>query len=82
MFDLRKSYLSIVRNETKCYMLYCAARLLFTRRHDVDLISADIIHKYVRDVYYKRFPELESLVPQPLEYMRTVMVRIGQHSPV
>lgn len=32
----------------------------------------NIIHKYCRDNYEKRFPELDSLVPTPLEYMRTV----------
>jgi len=30
-----------------------------------------IVHKYARDVYTKRFPELESLVVQPLEYLMT-----------
>jgi len=30
-----------------------------------------IVHKYARDVYSKRFPELESLVVQPLEYLMT-----------
>eukprot|EP00088_Acartia_fossae_P068978 TRINITY_DN887_c0_g1_i10.p1 TRINITY_DN887_c0_g1~~TRINITY_DN887_c0_g1_i10.p1 ORF type:complete len:521 (+),score=164.32 TRINITY_DN887_c0_g1_i10:49-1563(+) len=30
-----------------------------------------IIHKFARDVYTKRFPELESLVVQPLEYLMT-----------
>lgn len=30
-----------------------------------------IVHKYARDVYTKRFPELESLVIQPLEYLMT-----------
>ena len=34
----------------------------------------DVVHKFVRDVYYKRFPELESLVHLPLEYVRTVKV--------
>ena len=31
-------------------------------------------HYYIscRDNYEKRFPELDSLVPTPLEYMRTV----------
>jgi len=29
------------------------------------------IHKFARDIYSKRFPELESLVVQPLEYMMT-----------
>lgn len=31
-----------------------------------------LIHRFVRDKYSKRFPELESLVVQPLEYMMTV----------
>lgn len=31
-----------------------------------------IIHKFCRDNYLKRFPELESLVPTPIEYMRTI----------
>jgi len=30
-----------------------------------------IVHKFARDVYTKRFPELESLVVQPLEYLMT-----------
>nr|CAI5861079.1 unnamed protein product [Callosobruchus analis] len=30
------------------------------------------VHKFVRDKYSKRFPELESLVVNPLEYVRTV----------
>lgn len=30
------------------------------------------IHKYVRDLYAKRFSELESLVVNPLEYITTV----------
>ncbi|XP_023329470.1 U4/U6 small nuclear ribonucleoprotein Prp31 [Eurytemora carolleeae] len=40
-------------------------------------LAADIdhemntVHKYARDVYTKRFPELESLVVQPLEYLMT-----------
>jgi len=29
------------------------------------------IHKFTKDKYNKRFPELESLVPSPLEYLRT-----------
>lgn len=32
----------------------------------------NIIHKFVRDKYAKRFPELESLVPNSLDYIRTV----------
>ncbi|XP_023254476.1 U4/U6 small nuclear ribonucleoprotein Prp31 [Seriola lalandi dorsalis] len=32
----------------------------------------NIIHKFTRDKYSKRFPELESLVPDSLDYIRTV----------
>ncbi|CAF0928488.1 unnamed protein product [Brachionus calyciflorus] len=32
----------------------------------------NIIHKYIRDKYSKRFPELESLVPNALDYIKTV----------
>lgn len=32
----------------------------------------NIIHKFVKDKYSKRFPELESLVPGALEYVSTV----------
>lgn len=31
-----------------------------------------IIHRFVRDKYQKRFPELESLIITPLEYIRSV----------
>jgi len=30
------------------------------------------IHKFTKDKYNKRFPELESLVPTPLEYLKTL----------
>jgi len=33
--------------------------------------ETSIIHKFARDIYTKRFPELESLVVQPLEYLLT-----------
>lgn len=32
----------------------------------------NVIHKFVRDKYAKRFPELESLVQMPLDYINTV----------
>lgn len=38
-------------------------------------LVSDIIHKFTRDKYSKRFPELESLVPDSLDYIRTVKVR-------
>lgn len=33
-----------------------------------------LIHKYIRDKYAKRFPELESLVPNSLDYIKTIKV--------
>lgn len=36
--------------------------------HMVDL------HKRIRDIYHHRFPELETLLPDPLEYTKTVSV--------
>lgn len=38
---------------------------------DIDSEIATI-HKFVRDKYQKRFPELDSLVMSPLEYVKTV----------
>ena len=36
----------------------------------------DVIHKFTRDNYAKRFPELESLIHTPMEYIKTVKVSI------
>ena len=36
---------------------------------------AGVIHKFLRDNYGKRFPELEQLVLHPLDYLRTVKAR-------
>lgn len=30
------------------------------------------MHKTIRDLYYKKFPELESIVFNPIEYVRCV----------
>uniref|UniRef100_A0A8C6M2Q5 U4/U6 small nuclear ribonucleoprotein Prp31 n=1 Tax=Nothobranchius furzeri TaxID=105023 RepID=A0A8C6M2Q5_NOTFU len=38
----------------------------------------NIIHKFTRDKYSKRFPELESLVPDALDYIRTVKDELKQ----
>ncbi len=37
-------------------------------------VEINIIHKYIRDKYAERFPELESLVPSAMDYMRTVRI--------
>ncbi len=31
-----------------------------------------VVHKYIRDRYASKFRELETLVPNPIEYARTV----------
>lgn len=33
-----------------------------------------LIHKFIRDLFAKKFPELESLVLNPLEYVKTVQI--------
>ncbi|CAB3407530.1 unnamed protein product [Caenorhabditis bovis] len=40
---------------------------------DIDS-EINVIHKFVRDKYEKRFPELETLVPNPLDYLATVQL--------
>lgn len=32
------------------------------------------LHKRIRDIYHARFPELETLLPDPLEYTKTVAI--------
>ena len=41
----------------------------------ISLYVIDVIHKFTRDNYAKRFPELESLIHTPMEYIKTVKVR-------
>ena len=53
-------------------MLFCSLQPEFT-----SVFLSDIIHKFTRDKYSKRFPELESLVPDSLDYIRTVKVSWG-----
>ena len=33
-------------------------------------------HRYIADMYSKKFPELENLIPSPIDYVKTVQ-RIG-----
>lgn len=37
----------------------------------------NIIHKFVRDKFAKRFPELESLVPMPMEYILSILILVS-----
>ena len=46
---------------------------MYTLYHCVSYV--DVIHKFTRDNYAKRFPELESLIHTPMEYIKTVKVR-------
>jgi len=34
----------------------------------------DIIQNFVKNIYHKRFPELEQLVQLPMDYLKTVKV--------
>jgi U4/U6 small nuclear ribonucleoprotein PRP31 len=45
----------------------------FVVQVDEELLN---VYRYVVDLYAKKFPELESLVPNPMDYVRVVM-RIG-----
>jgi U4/U6 small nuclear ribonucleoprotein PRP31 len=38
--------------------------------------AIDIIHNFVRTIYHKRFLELEQLVQLPVDYLKTVKVRL------
>lgn len=53
---------------------YCGMQNIFINSCNW-FCALDVVHKFVRDGYYKRFPELESLVHLPLEYVKTVKVR-------
>ncbi len=37
-----------------------------------------IVHKFAKDKYSKRFPELETLVVQPLDYLLTAKELMNQ----
>lgn len=52
----------------------CSRVCLPLSGHLPSMSHLDIIHKFIRDKYSKRFPELESLVPNALDYIRTVKV--------
>lgn len=43
-------------------------------RLTLSAVVIGVIHKFLRDKYSKRFPELEQLVLHPLDYFRTVKV--------
>jgi U4/U6 small nuclear ribonucleoprotein PRP31 len=50
--------------------------LISTCTEYVSVIDKEIlnIHKYIRDIYLPKFPELENLILNPLEYVRVVML--------
>ena len=55
------------------FVLLCKQQ---TNKQKTRCCVLDVIHKFVRDLYSKRFPELESLVHTAIEYVRTVQVRV------
>lgn len=46
--------------------------MLGSHKHRNQFHFSAIIHRYVRDKYQKRFPELESLIISPQDYIRSV----------
>lgn len=34
--------------------------------------DVNVVHKFLRDKYQKRFPELETVVPTPIEFIKCV----------
>lgn len=44
------------------------------RPSEINLPILGIIHKYAKDNYLQRYPELDSLVQQPLDFLKTVKV--------
>ena len=59
---------------------YCVLPLSHVYETCCCQLITDVIHKYVRDKYTGRFPELDSLVHTPLEYIKTVQVHLYIHS--
>ena len=53
------------------YLLIVDANHLLVKIDD----EIEIIHNFVKEIYKKRFPELEQLVQLPLDYLKTVQVR-------
>lgn len=65
-------YQLIVKLSNVCIcLLLLLLNLFFQLAADIDG-EIHVIHKFVRDKYEKRFPELETLVPNPLEYLAAV----------
>lgn len=53
------------------YLLIVDANHLLVKIDD----EIEIIHNFVKEIYKKRFPELEQLVQLPMDYLKTVQVR-------
>ncbi|CAK9300160.1 unnamed protein product [Gordionus sp. m RMFG-2023] len=62
-----QSFEGIIENHHEYQLIVEANNLAVEIENEIN-----VIHKYIRDVYTKRFPELESLIPTPLEYILTV----------
>lgn len=55
--------------DLSCFVPTSCSSLLLKSRFIPRVPSADTIYKFAKDKYSKRFPELETLVVQPLEYL-------------
>lgn len=63
-------------NETLCQLLNKSNKLLLAIESEIP-----VIHKYLRDIYMLKFPELETLIPNPVDYTKVVM-RIGNSNDI
>jgi RNA processing factor Prp31 len=70
------TYNTLQREPDKLTILRKATDLIVEANNltvEID-VEINIIHKYIRDKYTKRLPELESLVQPAMDYMRTVRI--------
>ena len=63
-------------NDTLYQLLDKSNKLLLDIENEIP-----IIHKYLRDIYMLKFPELESIIPNPVDYTKIVQ-RIGNASDI
>jgi hypothetical protein len=72
--EVEKQHTTLLRN----LLILDCAYLLFVAPRTANEMAARIldeiriIHKFVRDKYALKFPELEQLVPNPMDYIRVV----------
>jgi len=64
---LNKDFSGPVENHPEYSLVVTANKLLVDIENEIV-----VVHKFIRDQYQEKFPELESLVPNAMDYVRTV----------